>query len=513
MPISPSKTLSPVSRRVAELVENPSEWVFQGTGVELRPYQTEPLPWILDSIENHWGLTFLVIFPRQSGKDELLTHFIAYLLDLFAPVPAGIVVVNPTHKPQTATAMLRFDQALSTNLLTRNRWEKRAGFMRTIGLAKAAFLSGAGQAAVVGATASLLLVVNEAQDILPKVFDLKFDPMTASTNATKVFCGTVWTENTLLARELKNAQIAEKEDGYRRAFVYDADTVGQIVPWYKAHVQAKVKVLGRQHPMIKTQYFNETIDAQGGMFPARRLALMQGDQPGQESPIPGHIYAFVIDVGGSDEAALELDGTGNPGRDSETLRIMDVDLSSLQTLGLPTYRAVHYRKWTGENHVNVFGQQKALADIWRPLYIVIDATGVGEGQYSLWRKAFPSDRVIPVKFSAQKKSELGYAYIAVIETGRMRDCCQSPQGSGTAGQTEEIRIQYEQTQTEILPGPQKLMRWGVPDGTRVDGELIHDDVPLADCLVCELDALEWHIGGETIIIQAEDPITAMSRDF
>jgi hypothetical protein len=485
------------------LLSNANEYIFQGAGVELRPYQVEPIDSILHSVFNHLGDTIVIIFPRQSGKDEFLTHFNAYLLDLFSPVPVGIVMVNPTYKPQTANAMLRFDQALATNLLTRNRWGKHAGFMRVIGLARISFLSGSGQANVVSATASLLLIINEAQDILPKVFDLKFDPMTASTNATRVFCGTVWTSDTLLARELGAAREAEKKDGRRRVFMYDAEDVGKYVPLYKAHVDAKVEKLGRQHPMVKTQYFNETIDAQGGMFPARRLGLMLGDQAAQDAPIPGRMYAFLIDVAGTDEAVLELEGTGNPGRDSEVLRIVEVDLSSLGTLGLPTYRVVHSRAWVGENHVDIFGQQKALADIWKPLYVVIDATGVGEGQYSMWNKAYPSDRVVPVKFTAQNKSEHGYGFIAVIETGRFRDCVG---GEGT-------RIQYEKCQSEILPGPQKLMRWGVRDGTRVNGELVHDDCVLADCLVCDLDQKQWSVPGETTIIQARDPIREMSREF
>jgi hypothetical protein len=43
---------------------------------------------------------------------------------------------------------------------------------------------------VVGATGSLLLIVNEAQDIQSSDYSKKFVPMTASTNATRVFWGT-----------------------------------------------------------------------------------------------------------------------------------------------------------------------------------------------------------------------------------------------------------------------------------------------------------------------------------
>ena len=64
--------------------------------------------------------------------------------------------------------------------------------------------------AITFATADLLLIVNEAQDISPAVYDKNFAPMCASTNATRVFCGTVWTSHSLLSREKTAALQAEK---------------------------------------------------------------------------------------------------------------------------------------------------------------------------------------------------------------------------------------------------------------------------------------------------------------
>src|SRR3990172_7012330 len=113
------------------------------------------------------------------------------------------------------------------------------------------------------------------------------------------------------------------------------------------------------------------------MFNAARRALMIGDQPGHLTPVPGHIYALTIDVGGQDEALLNLDGMGNPGRDYTTLDIIDIDLSTLQDLQAPTYRVVQRQAWQGESHVNIFGKIKAFAESWNVQVIVIDATGVG----------------------------------------------------------------------------------------------------------------------------------------
>jgi hypothetical protein len=470
--------------------------------VQLRFYQLAVVPALLHSIRQHLGMTFVIVFPRQSGKDEFLVWLKAWLLGLFSFLPVGIVEFNPTYKPQTETAMMRFEAALDSHQLTRKRWRKRSDFIRRMGRAWVSFLSGDGKANVVGATASLLLIVNEAQDIEAAVYDKKSEPMTASTNGTRLFAGTVWTSSTLLAREIHAAREAEQRDGMRRVFLFTADDVRKVVPWYGTHVDNVVKKLGRQHPLVRTQYFCEEIDAVAGMFYAGRLALMLGDQPEQAQPTAGHVYGFLVDVGGQDEALPDLEGMGNPGRDYTRLSIVDVDLSSLELLQAPTYRIVKRLGWQGLSHLKVFGQLSALADAWGPLYIVIDATGVGEGLWAMMDKAHPT-RVIPIKFSAQVKSELGYGYLAVIETGRVRDCCP----------TDESRIQYQYCKSEILPGPAKTMRWGVKDGTRHEGELVHDDIPVADSLMAVLDKQEWSIQSDTLVVPGVDPLRAMDSNF
>jgi len=191
----------------------------------------------------------------------------------------------------------------------------------------------------------------------------------------------------------------------------------------------------------------------------------------------------------------------NPGRDSVSLTIASIDLSSLATLQAPTFRFIFRQQWTGQNHLTVFGAIKSLAEAWRPLYIVMDATGVGEGLWAMFDKAFPG-RVIPVKFSQQVKSEIGWRYLAMIETGRVRDQCN----------TDAVREQYLACQSEILPGAGKTLRWGVPEGARnAAGELIHDDYLLADALVAELDRLQWYTPTETAVIEAPDPLEQFQR--
>ena len=66
--------------------------------------------------------------------------------------------------------------------------------------------------------------------------------------------------------------------------------------------------------------------------------------------------------------------------------------------------------------------------------------------------------------------------------------------------------------SEILPGPGKTLRWGVPEGSRgADGQLIHDDHVLADSLVAVLDQLDWHFSGSSIQIDGDDPLQRERR--
>lgn len=473
--------------------------------IKMRPYQLEPAKAILRSIKEKRGDTIVLIISRQGGKDELLANLLAYLLTLFSHRELGIVIANPTYKPQTINAIMRLENRLNANLLTKSTWKKRSDFMRIVGLAQVSFLSGDQAANVVGAVASLLLVINEAQDITPAKYDKDFAPMVASTNATRLIVGTTWTSRTLLAREEDAAREAEKKDRVKRVFVYTANQVRKIVKEYGYFVDNEIRKLGREHPLIKTQYFCERIDSQAGMFNAGRRALMRGDQPLQEAPQPECLYAFIIDVAGQDEASMNLDEVGarNPGRDQLTLDIITIDLSQLDLLQAPIYRTVKRMSWTGENHMSIFGQINAMWKQWNPQCLVIDATGVGEGLWAMFDKAHPT-RVIPVKVSQATKSEIGYGFLAIINTGRFRDCCPSP----------EVDKQYAAVTSEILIGPLHTMRWSVPDGTRDEnGLLIHDDFVFTDAMTAILDKLQWSFSSPTLQTEVEDVLESMDANF
>jgi Terminase RNaseH-like domain len=496
------------------LLRDPVTFARHASGLKLRGYQQEAAKAIVDSVVHRRGLTFVVIMSRQAGKNELQAQLECYLMTRLMQTQAEIVKASPTFKPQTENAMRRLERVLQANVIARRLWKRETGYIYRVGCARIYFFSAHKDANVVGATASTLLECDEAQDVLPAKWDKDFAPMAASTNATTVFWGTIWTSRTLLARELRAARAAEAKDGIRRVFMFDAAAVGAEVEAYGLYVATQVQKLGRAHPLIKTQYFLEEIDSEGGMFPPARQALMQGQQPAQDGPVSGRIYALLVDVAGEDEDAegSEL-REREPRKDSTALTIVEVDLSTLSDLVIraPTYRVVHRRLWTGTKHAALYGQIKALAEAWGARYLVIDATGVGAGLASFLDKALPG-RVIPFVFSSKSKSDLGYGFLAVIDSGRFKDY--GPIGSGAEQDAlrAQLRRELSACEYEILDGPGKLMRWAVAAEARdpETGEVLHDDLIMSAALCSVLDQQPWSLPGG-FVVQKQDPMREIDK--
>ena len=362
---------------------DPLQFASIGGGLRLRRYQQEVARQVVDSVMEGRGLSLVVMFPRQSGKNELQAQIEAYLLLMLSTQQAEIIKVSPTWRPQSLNAMRRIEQVLQRNLLTRGRWKKESGYIYRIETARLIFLSGAPTANVVGHTAKTLLECDEAQDVEIPKWDKDIAPMAASTNATRVFWGTAWTASTLLARELRAAQTAQEQDGIRRVWRINAESVAAEVPAYDEFVAGQVARLGRQHPLVITQFFSEELDAAGGMFPPARLALMRGQHPAQMGPLAGHTYACTLDVGGEGGASEQGE------HDATALTVFDIEEGSPgpdSLSGRAVYRVVSRRMWQGTPHVQLYGEIRALLEHWQPVHTVIDATGLGAGLAAFWKR-------------------------------------------------------------------------------------------------------------------------------
>lgn len=510
--------------RLAQVLKDVVIFSQAASGIKLRAYQEQVARAVVDSVIHKRGLTFVVIFPRQSGKNELQAQIETYLLTLYAYREAEIVKVSPTWKPQSFNAMRRLERILKRNILTRSRWCKEQGYIYRLDNARIFFLSGSDTSNVVGATASTLLECDEAQDVAIAKWDKELAPMAASTNATRVFWGTAWTSQTLLAREKRAALEEEKKDGVRRVFEIDCDVVSKEVPAYANYVLAEIAKHGRNHPFVRTQYFSEEIDESVGMFTADRLALMQGAHPPYFYPLPDHLYAFTIDVGGEEfnDENGNLNAAGQ--RDSTALTIFEVDPSCIDLeieLG-PLFNVVYRKTWTGISQLKVYKQIHALVELWNPHRVVVDATGVGEGLASFLLN-FYGKRLIPFKFTQASKSNLGWRLLSMIESGRIKEYCVPCSDKPLRDQAYEELSQenlaqlqhllFEQARRcsfEILPGPGQLVKWGVPASARSfeTGEPLHDDLVLSLALVAELTGEPWG-SAESAVIPAPDPLEGM----
>ena len=485
--------------------------------IKLRDYQRGVAHAIVQSILEGAGLSFVIMFPRQSGKNELQAQLETYLLTLYYLTSSSeMVKISPTWKPQTLNAMRRLESVLSTNHIAKHIWTKESGYIFRCGLARIYFFSGQPRSNIVGATASVLLEVDEAQDVMISKFDKDIAPMAASTNATRVFWGTAWTSRTLLARELRAAERAQKQDGIKRVFILTADDVSREVPAYGDFVAGQVARLGRNHPMIKTQYFSEEIDAEGGLFPPERCALMHGAHPARVAPEQDKLYAAALDLAGEDEAVLAdpADGTAagtaelsNPKRDSTALTIFEVNLASVDDplIGKPTYNVINRYEWIGTKHAKLYGEIKAILELFDTRFVAVDSTGVGAGMASFLSAAL-GDRVLPFEFNTRTKSDLLWDFLGIIDSGRFKDY---------TPQDQSFWEQIQFCEFEILEGPQKRVRWGVPDGTRnaATGELMHDDLLISAAMCAVLDQEDWSISSPTFVIHAADPINDLDKGF
>jgi hypothetical protein len=161
-------------------------------GMPLRPYQAEVARAVLASIAEGRGHSLTVLMPRQSGKNQLSAHLEAYLMTRRQRLGGSLVKCAPTYQPQVLVSISRLTKLLD-NPLTAGQWHRRDGHIVELGRASIAFFSAEPGANVVGATASLLLECDEAQDVQPDKWEKDFRPMGATANVTSVLYGTPWT--------------------------------------------------------------------------------------------------------------------------------------------------------------------------------------------------------------------------------------------------------------------------------------------------------------------------------
>lgn len=490
---------------------------------ELYPYQIEPLHAVIDSIFGNNGLEFLIIMPRQSGKNEAIAQLLVYLLNLYQRKGGGIVYA--TAGDGVGRGLARLEKRLD-NPWNVGRWKKRAGPTRRIlGKAQVAFMSAHPTAASRGETADLLLVLDELQDLHTSHIEAVFQPMRAATNATAVYIGTVKTTSDALWLKKSELEAAEKEDNQRRVWIIDPEQVIEHNPNYAAFLDSKIASLGRHHPIVASEYFNEPTDGTGGLFDERRRKLMQGSHPRQTEPTADSIYVATLDVAGQDEGATSaISRLDNPARDYTVATIFEIAIDS-RDAG-PTYRAVDIFVDHGSRHFqDVPGRPRLVERLlswlnhWEITHLAADASGVGQGLVD-WLSAKLSAPVTAVEVNSKTKASIGTGFLSVIETMRFkywRDDTAVPLSATWWFWTQAAACTYH------IPTEGQMstdMQWSVPNSATVetpDGKKtpIHDDRLFSAALVAIFDELhaakKLRIGqAKSRIIPPRDPLKELS---
>jgi hypothetical protein len=399
---------------------------FSSTILEmpLRPYQAEVARAVLDAIDAGRGDTLTVLMPRQSGKNQLSAHLEAYLLTRRQWRGGSLVKCAPTFRPQVLVSIDRLLRALD-NRLTRGQAHRRDGHVVELGKARIAFYSAEPGANVVGATASLLLECDEAQDVHPEKWEKDFRPMGATANVTSVLYGTPWTDDTLLARQIAQNREAEAQDGVRRHFQVDWSAVAEANPAYGKHVKAEIDRLGEHHPIVRTQYLLRTVAGGGRFLDASQVERIIGKHPPEDGPSarrdgPG-AYVAGLDVAGEDEEDPSGEAVRvNPRRDSTVLTIAYAAQDRVVGRVVePRYEVVRQYAWRGDRHRELYPQILTLvAEQWRCRSVVVDATGVGGGLAAFLGAALGPSAVLPFRYTAASKSQLAYDFLAAVNSGR-----------------------------------------------------------------------------------------------
>ena len=379
----------------------------------LRDYQQDVLLELLRGVRHRRGAIFTVLMPRQAGKNQVSATLVTALLWRFAEEGGSIIFAAPTFTPQGQISFERARAFLETSTAATGLGVRVETFSLAAGAARAIYLSASPAAHVAGHTASIALIVDEAQDVDRDWFERQFRPMCASTGAPTVLFGTPWNGDNLLDESVAlnrahdarvRAWHGRRNSSGRPLFLHyeaSAEMVAATSREYGDHVRRERARLGAANPYFRTQYGLQTVDAAGRLFAEAEIQSLRGTHPRLAQPLARERYVAGLDVAGDGARA-----------DASVLTIARV-----RTGGV--CEVVTHVSWRSVA-INVLEAAvlRAATD-WKLERLVIDGTGMGIGVASHIERQLPTVEVERFLFQTRSKSDLGFALIAAAARGAL----------------------------------------------------------------------------------------------
>lgn len=463
-------------------------------GIPLYAYQTRVAQHMLESISERRNEIVTLEMPRQSGKNQLAAVVQTAMLARHGNRDVQAVVASPTFKPQIVNSKMRFELMARRieQRLTFIKYRASMGYIYKCGRAAILFFSADPHASVVGATASLCMMLDESQDLDQAKIAKDFFPMRASVGGSPILSfGTTWDDSTLLER-FKRDVLEGRSRG--KVFRVSPDEVAQSNPAYGDFVDSEVKRLGRDHPFIKTQYYLEPLATAGRMLTRQQLELMIGNHPRATQRANEAQIVAGLDFAGADEQAGELVSLNNASaRDSVALTVAAVTWQRIADgLLLPRIEVRNRYEWTNVNPVSLHNQlYEILWHRWRVDLVYCDATGIGATGTAMLAAALNkpgrAERVKGITFDSawNTHTDAAFGLISAINNGNFKDYAPAGfdpiavSGQETPDKDDPHRhVWWQRGQARLEAKPSKRVRMYVPEDAG------HDDLLIADGLLC-----------------------------
>jgi hypothetical protein len=279
------------------------------------------------------------------------------------------------------------------------------------------FFSADPDSSIVGATASLLLEIDEAQDVNIDKFNRDLRPMASTTNATTVLYGTAWSDSTLLEMTKQHNLELEHQDGIRRHFEYTWRELAKYNDNYRKFVEAEIARLGPEHITIRTQYELQPISGAGFLLNELQRHMIKGSHAWAWGPEDDEFYVAGCDIGGEEDRTKPGEEMKANKRDSTVITIARVGYNELS---LPAIEVIHQYWWTGKDFLEQYAMMVELCGVWGVRKLVVDRTGLGNMMSSMLMAKLGEDMVLPFNFTRVSKSELTFQFLSLVNSGRLK---------------------------------------------------------------------------------------------